>query len=67
VSPFKGVKPGDIIEVTTKNEHGYALVETVTERGVGYVPIGGEWQRKRVYREPCQAHQIKGVWRRLSR
>lgn len=67
MSPFKGVKPGDIIEVDTRNEQGHALVEAVTDRGVSYVPIGGSWQRNRIYREPATARQITGVWRKLNR
>lgn len=65
--PFKGVKPGDVIEIETKNEKGFALAESVTDQGVSYVPIGGDWQRKRVYRDPATAHQIKVVYRRLHR
>lgn len=66
MSAFKGVKPGDVVEITTPAETGHAIVAAVTDRGVEYVPIGGSWQRGRIHREPATARQIKGVWRRLK-
>lgn len=65
MSRFKGAKEGDIIKVETKAESGYAIAKAVTDRGVEYEPIGGDWQRQRIHREPATARQIKGVYRRL--
>lgn len=63
-----GIKPRDIIEVTTKAEKGYALVESVSQRGrtreFGYVPIGGDWQPGRFHRDPAKASQVTGWWSR---
>lgn len=67
MTPFKGVRKGDVIEVQTAAESGYAKVETVTDRGVDYVPIGGAWQPGRFNRPPATARQITAVYRRLNR
>lgn len=67
----RSIKPGDIVYVETKAEKGYALVETVVNRDqygarctakITYVPLAGEWQKGRVYREPATARQITGLW-----
>lgn len=60
------IRPGDIIYVETKAEKGYALVETVIpvgrSRQFGYVPLAGEWQKGRLYRDPATARQVTGHW-----
>lgn len=64
------IKPGDIIYVETRAEKGYALVEEVIERDRNrtfpYVPLAGEWQKGRTYREPATARQITGHWSRRN-
>lgn len=65
---FKGVKRGDVIEVETRSERGYAIVADVGIDGVVYEPIiGGDWNRTRVHRDPATARQILAVFRRLER
>lgn len=65
MSRFKGVKPGDYIEVETASESGVALVEAITEKGVVYTPVTSAWQKGRLHRDPATARQIKGVYRKL--
>lgn len=67
MAAFKGVKPGDVMYVETRAERGYALAEAITPTGVAYVPIGGDWNRSRVHREPATARQIITVFRKLGR
>lgn len=67
MAAFKGVKPGDLMYIETRTERGYALAERVAPNGVDYVPIGGEWNRSRINREPATARQIKTVFRKLGR
>lgn len=66
---FKGVKPGDVIEIETRTESGYAIVGEIDEkRGPIYEPItGGNWNRTRIHRDPATARQIVTVFRRLER
>jgi len=65
---ISSVRPGDIVYVETPAERGYAVVEQVTQTTrkilLAYEPIGGDWQRGRLHREPATARQIKDVWRK---
>lgn len=65
MSAFKGAKPGDVVYIELRAEQGFALVEAIVEQGVVYVPIGGDWQRSRLHRDPATARQIKTVFRKL--
>jgi hypothetical protein len=64
----RGVRPGDIVFVETPAERGYAMVETVIQNRrtvqIDYEPIGGDWQRGRLHRDPATARQVKGIWRK---
>lgn len=67
MSPFKGVRPGDVIYVVTKAENGYAIAKKVTDQGVEIEPIGGAWQKSRVARPPVKAHEIKHRWKKVGK